>query len=75
MLYYPVQIEGLENQPAPTQPAVYVANHQSFLVRGAGMGQQTVWLPERQRVWQVVIIYLLAAAGAALCTCPAAALY
>ncbi|KAI7838407.1 hypothetical protein COHA_007811 [Chlorella ohadii] len=31
MFYYPVQIEGLENLPAPNQPAVYVANHQSFL--------------------------------------------
>ena len=34
MFYYPVQIEGLENLPAPNQPAVYVANHQSFLVSG-----------------------------------------
>jgi 1-acyl-sn-glycerol-3-phosphate acyltransferase len=33
MFYYPVQIEGLENLPAANQPAVYVANHQSFLVR------------------------------------------
>ena len=27
------QIEGKENLPAKDQPAVYVANHQSFLVR------------------------------------------
>jgi 1-acyl-sn-glycerol-3-phosphate acyltransferase len=33
MLYYPVKIEGLENLPAPNQPAVYVSNHLSFLVR------------------------------------------
>ena len=32
MLYYPVRIEGLENLPAADQPAVYVSNHQSFLV-------------------------------------------
>lgn len=30
-LYYPVQIEGLENLPAPDQPAVFVSNHLSFL--------------------------------------------
>ena len=29
-----LQIEGSENLPAKDQPAVYVANHQSFLVRG-----------------------------------------
>ena len=27
------QIEGRENLPAKDKPAVYVANHQSFLVR------------------------------------------
>jgi 1-acyl-sn-glycerol-3-phosphate acyltransferase len=26
-----VQIEGRENLPAPATPAVYVANHQSFM--------------------------------------------
>ena len=30
-----VQIEGAENLPAPDQPAVYVSNHQSFLVQSA----------------------------------------
>ena len=34
MMYYPVNIIGLENLPAADQPAVYVSNHQSFLVRG-----------------------------------------
>ena len=28
-----IQIEGAENLPPPNQPAVYVSNHQSFLVR------------------------------------------
>ena len=27
-----VQVEGREHLPAPEEPAVYVANHQSFLV-------------------------------------------
>lgn len=27
-----LQVEGRENLPAPDQPAVYIANHQSFLV-------------------------------------------
>ncbi len=31
--HLPSQIEGKENLPAKDQPAVYVANHQSFLVR------------------------------------------
>jgi 1-acyl-sn-glycerol-3-phosphate acyltransferase len=26
------QIEGRENLPSPSTPAVYVANHQSFMV-------------------------------------------
>ncbi|KAL3698716.1 hypothetical protein R1sor_012792 [Riccia sorocarpa] len=30
-LFYKTDIEGLENLPAPDEPAVYVANHQSFL--------------------------------------------
>lgn len=30
-----VQIEGAENLPPPNQPAVYVSNHQSFLVQSA----------------------------------------
>lgn len=30
-LFYTVQVEGRENLPPPEQPAVYVANHQSFL--------------------------------------------
>ena len=28
-----IQIEGKENLPAADSPAVYVANHQSFMVR------------------------------------------
>ncbi len=32
LFYYPVEIQGLENLPAFDQPAVYVSNHQSFLV-------------------------------------------
>lgn len=28
-----LQLEGLENLPAFDEPAVYIANHQSFLVR------------------------------------------
>ena len=32
LFYYPVKIVGLENLPGPDQAAVYVANHQSFLV-------------------------------------------
>lgn len=35
LFYYPVQIEGLENLPQGDQPAVYVSNHQSFLVSSA----------------------------------------
>lgn len=36
LFYYPVEIQGLENLPASNQPAVYVSNHQSFLVGAAG---------------------------------------
>lgn len=51
MLYYPVQIEGLENLPPINQPAVYVSNHQSFLVRcfmisrGGTMTRQSLGFP------------------------------
>lgn len=38
MLYYPVTIVGLENLPPSNQPAVYVSNHLSFLVRAGGGG-------------------------------------
>ena len=38
-LYYPVVIQGLHNLPPPDQPAVYVSNHQSFLVRQGGQQQ------------------------------------
>ena len=31
-----VQIEGRENLPPPATPAVYVANHQSFMVSAKG---------------------------------------
>jgi 1-acyl-sn-glycerol-3-phosphate acyltransferase len=31
LFYYPVTIHGLENLPASDQPAVFVANHESFL--------------------------------------------
>lgn len=31
VFFYKTDIEGLENLPAPNEPAVYVANHQSFL--------------------------------------------
>jgi 1-acyl-sn-glycerol-3-phosphate acyltransferase len=42
MLYYPVNIVGLENLPAADQPAVYVSNHQSFLVGGC-QGWHLFW--------------------------------
>ncbi|GAB4819901.1 hypothetical protein N2152v2_006947 [Parachlorella kessleri] len=31
LFYYPIKFEGLDNLPAANQPAVYVANHLSFL--------------------------------------------
>jgi 1-acyl-sn-glycerol-3-phosphate acyltransferase len=31
LFYYPVDIQGLENLPASSQPAVFVSNHLSFL--------------------------------------------
>lgn len=31
LFFYPIKFEGLENLPGPNQPAVYVANHLSFL--------------------------------------------
>ena len=36
LFYYPVEIVGLDNLPPPTQPAVFVSNHLSFLVRWVG---------------------------------------
>ena len=47
MFYYPVTIEGAENLPGPDQPAVYVSNHQSFLVRGRLLAAG--WRLERAR--------------------------
>ena len=32
----PLQVIGRENLPSSSSPAVYVANHQSFMVRGGG---------------------------------------
>lgn len=33
LLYAMLQIKGHENLPADNEPAVYVANHQSYMVR------------------------------------------
>jgi 1-acyl-sn-glycerol-3-phosphate acyltransferase len=35
--FYGVTIKGAENLPAASSPAVYVANHQSFMVGWVGM--------------------------------------
>lgn len=44
----PPQIQGKENLPSSSTPAVYVANHQSFMVSqgargGGGVGWQGEW--------------------------------
>ena len=61
-----LQIEGAENLPPPNQPAVYVSNHQSFLVSHLRRQQfvhvilgQTGWGQDRENICIIKKVFLL----------------
>ena len=68
--FYRVTIKGKENLPPSSSPAVYVANHQSFMVRrGRGSGRLALWgaAPEGwRRVWGVARAWVRVGGAAAL---------
>jgi hypothetical protein len=37
LIFYQVEVQGLENLPPAGRPVVFVCNHQSCLVRGIGV--------------------------------------
>lgn len=63
MMYYPVEIVGAENLPGPDQPAVYVSNHQSFLVC-AGVGGGVLWFRRAAAASITTAVWCTTAAGA-----------
>ena len=63
-----VQVVGRENLPPSDRPVVYVANHQSFLVRAQGKGAASAALGHASGDRQESAEYILGMARDTRCT-------